>query len=828
MSNQKTVLEIVADDKTAGGWASAKAVADRHMTDIEGRSRVLSDRVNGAFAAIKGLAVAGAFSEAIGALKSAQVEAQKLAASLNFSSGNRAGEELDYLRNITRQLGVDFGSASSAYASFAASAKGTGISGDTIKATFEGVSKAASQLGLSSDETKGALLALSQMISKGTVQAEELRGQLGERLPGAFNLAAKAMGVTTAELGKLLESGRLTAAEFLPRFAAELNATYQATDNLVAATNRLTSAWDDWKRSLSDGANGSGLSWLTRGLNESSAAMRELGSEAGMVKRILVAIGGFQFGALNAGKFDVAQVRQNLQAEFSRAQDGIAQMEALRKKQGDYLDPFQTQTLGDYRREIGRTRAALDELAVSEGKRNGIKLPNLKDDFAAQQARQQEGLKAYLKDMRLATKDEKTAASVAAENEAFAKATSDFDRKSKAYTDALKIHQARIAEIQKGDKSGAGRTQSIDLNAGLDLEAARSYADAIKSLSEIQATATNSALGLAGSEASLHKIMASPEWARMPEAWRDVIKAQYEAASSAEQLARGEANVREAYNRTIQPLRDRVAELEKENDFYGLTEAQINIVTAARLDEAAAIARANGANEGQLAALERERDLRLDIAKQAGAKDLRDMEHRRIQEEADELKRIGDDVGASLTDAIFHGGRSGWKLLKSTIEATVIRATILPQVQSGVNSVIGAIVGKNAGSSTAGALGGLGSFVKDLFGGSSKAAVSAKSAEDYIDAGGMGQGASSGLLASLFSSLPSFDVGTPYVPRTMFAKVHEGERILTRQENAAGRQSSAPVFNFHFNTNGPIDRRTAQQMARDAAETMQRSLRRNG
>jgi len=772
MSAQKILYEIAAEDKTAAGWSSAKSTAERHLADIEGRSRIFADRINGAFNAVKGLAIAGAFYETAGSLKSAQMEAQKLAASLNFSSGNRAGEELDYLRNITRQLGIDFGSASSAYASFAASAKGTGITGDTLKATFEGVSKAASQLGLSSDETQGALLALSQIISKGTVQAEELRGQLGERIPGAFNLAAKAMGLTTAELGKLLESGRLTAAEFLPRFAAELNATYQATDNLVAATNRLTSAWDDWKRSLSDGASGSGLSWLTRGLNESSAAMRELGSEAGLVKHILVAIGGFQFGAVNAGKFDTAQVRQNLQAEFSRVQDGLAQVEALKNKQGGYLDPFQTQTLADYRRELGRTRAAIDELAVSEGKRKGIKLPNLKEDFAAQQARQQEGLKAYLKDMRQATKDEKTAASVAAETDAFTKATSDLDRKSKAYTDALKIHQARIAEIQKGDKSGTGRANSVDLNAGSDLEAAKSYADALKSLGDIQTTATNSALGLAGAEASLTKIMSSPEWERMPAAWRDVIKSQYEAATAAEQLARGEANVREAYSRTIQPLRARLAELEKENDFYGLTEAQINVVTAARLDEAVAIAKANGATEDQLATLERERDLRLDIAKQAGAKDLRDMERRRIQDEADDLKRIGDDVGASLTDAIFHGGRNGWKMLKSTIEATVIRATILPQIQGEINSVLGAVMGKGTGGSSGGLLGGLGSFVKDLFAGSNKAAVSAKSAEDYIDAGGLGQGKSMGFLAALFNSLPSFDVGTPYVPRTMFAKIH--------------------------------------------------------
>ena len=80
------------------------------------------------------------------------------------------------------------------------------------------VSKAATTLGLSSSEADGALLAVSQMMSKGTVQAEELRGQLGERLPGAFQIAARAMGVSTSELGKMLEAGQVIAEDFLPQY----------------------------------------------------------------------------------------------------------------------------------------------------------------------------------------------------------------------------------------------------------------------------------------------------------------------------------------------------------------------------------------------------------------------------------------------------------------------------------------------------------------------------------------------------------------------------------------------------------------------------------
>ena len=68
------------------------------------------------------------------------------------------------------------------------------------------------------------MLALAQMASKGTVQAEELRGQLGERLPGAFKIAAAAMGVTQAELVSLrVQYYPAVRVEFYPGTLAEFH-----------------------------------------------------------------------------------------------------------------------------------------------------------------------------------------------------------------------------------------------------------------------------------------------------------------------------------------------------------------------------------------------------------------------------------------------------------------------------------------------------------------------------------------------------------------------------------------------------------------------------
>lgn len=88
------------------------------------------------------------------------------------------------------------------------SLKGTALEGQATRDIFDAVGIAATVMNLSAEQSEGAFLALSQMASKGKVQAEELRGQLGERIPGALNIAARAMGVTQAQLNDMLDKGK--------------------------------------------------------------------------------------------------------------------------------------------------------------------------------------------------------------------------------------------------------------------------------------------------------------------------------------------------------------------------------------------------------------------------------------------------------------------------------------------------------------------------------------------------------------------------------------------------------------------------------------------
>ena len=95
------------------------------------------------------------------------------------------------------------------FAQFHAACMSTNISLEDQQKIYEALTRAAAYFHMSESRAKDMMVAVTQMISKNVVSSEELRRQLGNALPGAFNMMANAVGVTTAELEKLLKAGKL-------------------------------------------------------------------------------------------------------------------------------------------------------------------------------------------------------------------------------------------------------------------------------------------------------------------------------------------------------------------------------------------------------------------------------------------------------------------------------------------------------------------------------------------------------------------------------------------------------------------------------------------
>lgn len=169
-------------------------------------------------------------------------------------SAEEAQKELDYIWETADRLGVNVNVLADNWTKFLAASKGTVIEGEQTRLIFEAVANATSKLGLSSEETTGALNAVQQMMSKGKVTAEELRGQLGERVPGAFAIFAKAAGVSTAMLDEMLSKGEVTV-DLLPKVAEELNKVYATASNGESATqaiNRFNNSIEKFKVELGE------------------------------------------------------------------------------------------------------------------------------------------------------------------------------------------------------------------------------------------------------------------------------------------------------------------------------------------------------------------------------------------------------------------------------------------------------------------------------------------------------------------------------------------------------------------------------------------------
>lgn len=193
------------------------------------------------------------------------VELENVGRTLRVVTGTTAGakREMEFVKETSNRLGLELISTAKAYAQFAAATKGSSLEGAQTRLIFESVARAMSVAGRSAAETEGALNALGQMVSKGVVQMEELRGQLGDRLPGAMKVAADSSGVTTAQLIKMIESGQVLAEDLLPKLAVGLNTTFKEPADAVET---LTQKWYRFRNALSETFESIGSSGVLTGL----------------------------------------------------------------------------------------------------------------------------------------------------------------------------------------------------------------------------------------------------------------------------------------------------------------------------------------------------------------------------------------------------------------------------------------------------------------------------------------------------------------------------------------------------------------------------------
>ena len=205
-----------------------------------------------------GLAVGGPAGAAVGAAIGAQVgniRKQAGAVAETVATFNKyqialagvSSDQADFNTSIqaakqfSEQFVVPLDTTIAQYTKLKASVVGAGLGTDETNKAFEALSASVIATGGSTEDLNSALRAASQVFSKGKVSAEELRQQIGERLPGAFTIFADSMGISTKQLDKLLEQGKVTLDDFVG-FTEELIRRYGTTAEELAKAPELAGA----------------------------------------------------------------------------------------------------------------------------------------------------------------------------------------------------------------------------------------------------------------------------------------------------------------------------------------------------------------------------------------------------------------------------------------------------------------------------------------------------------------------------------------------------------------------------------------------------------
>ncbi|HHB1428351.1 TPA: tape measure protein [Serratia odorifera] len=237
-----------------------------------------------------------------GSIMNAGQELQSMESGLTAVTGSSAAaaKEMQYLRDQSNRLGLDLIQTGKDFTSFYAAAKSS-MSNSQIKNLFEASTEYGTVLGATAESQSLALKAFNQMASKGQIYSEELKGQLAESLPGAVDIFVKSLqktqnnaNLTTQDLFKLMEGGKLMSKDILPAVADEMKllarqggALDKAIKSNRASYQRLKTAIQSSMGQFFEGGYGDSLTntfdTLTEVLNDNSDSFRTWGHIAGQV-----------------------------------------------------------------------------------------------------------------------------------------------------------------------------------------------------------------------------------------------------------------------------------------------------------------------------------------------------------------------------------------------------------------------------------------------------------------------------------------------------------------------------------------------------------------
>lgn len=183
-----------------------------------------------------------------------QMQALMTGLSKEFTKAAREAEGLrsfNFVTEMAKTAPFEIQALSDAFVKF----KSAGL--DPTNGSMQALVDSVAKFGGSGDTLKRASVAIQQMVGKGVVSMEELRQQLGEAVPTAMKDMADQMGVSMAELAKMVQTGTLKAEPALNKMFLRMQvnnsgAAKEMMNTWVGMTAQLKTQWDLTAKLIAD------------------------------------------------------------------------------------------------------------------------------------------------------------------------------------------------------------------------------------------------------------------------------------------------------------------------------------------------------------------------------------------------------------------------------------------------------------------------------------------------------------------------------------------------------------------------------------------------
>lgn len=230
--------------------------------------------------------------------------------SITYSAGSKSEgvKNLQFIRSEVDRLNAPLQDATEGFNQLAGALAGTKLQGNTQE-IFTALNEAALVRQLNPEQRRRLLTGVTQAASKPVLSSEEVNQQIGEALPGAANIFARAYGESPEIFRKNLEAGQYAGGESILKFARQLRIEFsggveEAANSTQALENRLANTRIQLERML----GGAVMPFVNTGLKALNSALELVINNADKLALILGALALQQLPAVLATLGKLAQV----------------------------------------------------------------------------------------------------------------------------------------------------------------------------------------------------------------------------------------------------------------------------------------------------------------------------------------------------------------------------------------------------------------------------------------------------------------------------------------------------------------------------------------